>query len=102
MSLPYRSVLIFLGDKFAAYAEEDELEDEVEGEEDGEEGVVEEEGGVDEDLDEDVGDKNVHKVGAIFQSCCPKKRHAFCVHPRLLFSPHGVDSAKSGLKDDGV
>jgi len=49
------------GDKFAAYAEEDELEDEVEGEEDGEEGVVEEEGGVDEDLEEDVGDKNVHK-----------------------------------------
>ena len=54
-----------LGDKFAAYAEEDELEDEVEGEEDGEEGVVEEEGGVEEDLDEDGGDKNVHKVGGI-------------------------------------
>ena len=81
-------MLIFLGDKFAAYAEEDELEDEVEGEEDGEEGVVEEEGGVDEDLEEDVGDKNVHKVGRIFQSC-PKKRHAVCIssHPSYFLFP---------------
>ena len=75
-------MLIFLGDKFAAYAEEDELEDEVEGEEDGEEGVVEEEGGVDKDLEEDVGDKNVHKVGGIFQACYPNK-----VSPCLCFIP---------------